>query len=38
MRDIALKVCGDKVQAHELPALMGTVPAEEALAGLGTAE
>ena len=33
MRDIALKVCGDKVQVHELPAPMGApseqfVPAE----------
>lgn len=38
MRDIALKVCGDKVQVHELPAPMGTASAEEALAGFGTAE
>ena len=38
MRDIALKVCGDKVRVHELPAPMGTASAEETLAGLGTAK
>ena len=38
MRDIALKVCGDKVRVHELPAPMGTATAEEALAGSGATE
>ena len=38
MRDIALKVCGDKAQVHELPAPMGIAPAEEALAGFGATE
>ena len=38
MRDIALKVCGDKAQVHELPAPMGVAPAEEALAGFGATE
>ena len=38
MRDIALKVCGDKVRVHELPAPTGTASVEEALAGFGTGE
>lgn len=38
MRDIVLKVCGDKVQVHELPAPMGIAPAEVAFAGFGATE
>ena len=38
MRNIALKVCGDKVQVHELPAPMSIATAEEALAGSGATE